>query len=139
MRLTSALGSIAALAAATAAAAPVAAAATSQYGSWAVEYSTNSAANGWKQQKFSAVYSLDQSTATKTVSYLPSTGETVTVDPESFVASYNGTHVILQQTVDIEGTQTTIYGSAPLETTCGGTNGRLCTGSATVEVTEATA
>ncbi|KAL0255088.1 hypothetical protein SLS55_009616 [Diplodia seriata] len=132
--------SIAALAAATATAAPVVAdAAASQYGSWAVDYSTNSAANGWKQQKFSAVYSLDNSTATKTVTYMPGEGESTVVDPESFVASYNGTHVILQQVVDVEGTQTTIYGSAPLATRCNSATGRLCTGSATVEVTEAVA
>ncbi|KAL1641523.1 hypothetical protein SLS58_006028 [Diplodia intermedia] len=131
--------SIAALAAAATAAPVVADAAASQYGSWAVDYSTNSAANGWRQEKFSAVWSVDQSTATKTVTNNPPDGESTVVDPASFAASYNGTHVILQQVVEIENTQTTIFGSAPLATRCNSATGRLCTGSATVEVTEAIA
>lgn len=95
MRFQSAIGAVAALAATAVTAAPVAEAA-SQYGSWALDYTWDSAANGWKQEKFSAVYSLDQTTATKTWTLMPGEGESTTVDPESFVASYDGSSTSLE-------------------------------------------
>ncbi|KAK0642793.1 hypothetical protein DIS24_g8709 [Lasiodiplodia hormozganensis] len=141
MRFQSAIGAVAALAVTAVSAAPVAeaTAAASQYGSWAVDYSWDSAANGFKQEKFSAVYSLDQTTATKTWTLLPPNDETTVINPESFVASYDGSTVSLQQTVEIDGTKVTIYGSAPLATKCNSATGRYCSGSATVEVTQAVA
>ncbi|KAB2569983.1 hypothetical protein BFW01_g5570 [Lasiodiplodia theobromae] len=142
MHFASAISAVAALAVTAVTAAPVAeatAAAASQYGSWAVDYSWDSAASGFKQEKFSAVYSLDQTTATKTWTLLPPDDETTVVNPESFVASYDGSTVSLQQTVEIDGTKVTIYGSAPLATKCNSATGRYCSGSATVEVTQAVA
>ncbi|GME28586.1 uncharacterized protein LTHEOB_782 [Neofusicoccum parvum] len=140
MRAALALGSLAAVAA-TAAAAPAPQAATdSQYGSWALDYTWSSAANGWKTEIFAATYSLDNSTAKQTWTLLPPTDESTISDPASFTASWDGSVVSLSQTVLIDGTNTTIYGSAPLSRTCGqGGNGRTCTGSTTVEVTQAIA
>ncbi|EKG09737.1 hypothetical protein MPH_13170 [Macrophomina phaseolina MS6] len=143
MRFAFAFGSLAALAA-TAAAAPAPQAATdSQYGSWALNYTWNSAANGWKQEKFEAVYSVDGSSASQIYTYSPwlegPEKESTVSDPASFVGSYNGSYVFLQQTVVIENTNVTIYGNAPLETSCKSPTGRLCKGSATVEVTQAVA
>ncbi|KAK7708711.1 hypothetical protein SLS57_008928 [Botryosphaeria dothidea] len=140
MRFAFALGALAA----TAAAAPAPQTATdSQYGSWALDYTWNSAANGWKQEKFEAVYSGDDSSASQVYTYSPwlsgDERETTVRDPLSFVGSYNGSYVFLQQTVVIENTNVTIYGNAPLERSCGSATGRLCTGSVTVEVTQAVA
>ncbi|KAF4311710.1 hypothetical protein GTA08_BOTSDO12858 [Botryosphaeria dothidea] len=140
MRFAFALAALAA----TAAAAPAPQTATdSQYGSWALDYTWNSAANGWKQEKFEAVYSGDDSSASQVYTYSPwlsgDERETTVRDPLSFIGSYNGSYVFLQQTVVIENTNVTIYGNAPLERSCGSATGRLCTGSVTVEVTQAVA
>lgn len=91
MRFAFALAALAA----TAAAAPAPQTATdSQYGSWALDYTWNSAANGWKQEKFEAVYSGDDSSASQVYTYSPwlsgDERETTVRDPLSFVGSYNG-------------------------------------------------
>lgn len=89
MRFTSTFASIAAIVA-TAAAAPAPAAAASQYGSWALDYSYTSAANGYKNEVFTATYSVDGSTAKQTFTDLENQQTTVS-DPQSFSASWDGT------------------------------------------------
>ncbi|KAF2024908.1 hypothetical protein EK21DRAFT_93677 [Setomelanomma holmii] len=111
-------------------------------GSWAVTINKASYANGYKSLDISAVYTSDS--YPDGISSSCSTVKPSAADPEQprtcsagFEASYDGSSVSLQQTVELP-INATVFGSGPIKLTTSGA-GRIYTGSATVEVTSATA
>ncbi|PSN61189.1 hypothetical protein BS50DRAFT_625467 [Corynespora cassiicola Philippines] len=134
------------IAAASAAAVP-----RSDMGSWAVSVVKNSAANGYKSEDITAVYTNSElpEAITSTCSFKNLTPEGVfqeskVCDPESFdyTLSYEGTSwfVSLQQVVELNGEKVTVFGkSEGLTLDCNSATGRYCTAETTVPVTAATA
>ncbi|KAH9872578.1 hypothetical protein J1614_004971 [Plenodomus biglobosus] len=111
-------------------------------GNWIISYESTFASNGFKSESIwgnftSPSYGPPGSIRKCEYTVQPPSTEKVMSCDTGFKASYNGTHIIVQQDIELPVMQT-VFGEGPIEVVTG-VNGKSASGRAVIQATSAIA